>query len=223
VAIIATALSVLACSETTSAPRAKQAPHAALAFTCDAANFCTADTAGPTGTTQLNVSVKPGCLHGNIQQQPGTCHPVAFGLSGGASGATYAVKYYQVYCYSYGCQTGAQRIFSVPPAVVVNSGDYEIDIIAQVQEIGGTELTGEAQTEIMGPASFDNGGGGLMISCPKHTGSMFDPFPFEQQPYDPATGLPKVDSTGAAVYKNFGRDACSGAVVFDTMPPRARP
>jgi hypothetical protein len=218
--LAATGLSVVGCSDPTAPPIAKSVSKLASIITCDPSDYCTSDGTGGTGSQQLSVSMRPGCLKGNIQQVPGTCHPRLNGISGGAPGATYTVRYFKQYCYSYGCQTGYEALPD-PPDVYIDQGTYELDVIAEAQEVGGTGLTGDGLAEIMGPDSMNEGTGDA-IPCPKNSGSIFDPFPFEEPAYDPATGQQLTDSNGNPLYKSFAREPCTGGIVYSDQPPHTQ-
>lgn len=209
-------LSILACSDTTTAPpTTKIAPvKPAAVIYCDQNNYCYSDGNGGTGP-QLSAQVRSGCIHGNLQQVPGSCHPVAYNIGGGSG--SYSVRYFASICsYSGTCDTNYE--LGSPPTITFNSDTYEIDVVAEVADLGGAGLTGVALTEVMGPASIDQGSG-FAVPCPKNSGSLFDPFPFHEPAYDPSTGQPLTDGNGNPLYKSFARDPCSGGIWYDPAPP----
>ena len=215
-AFAATTLSiVLACSDATS-PAMKTVPKkiAGIIY-CDQSNSCYSDGTGGTGSQHLTAQVRSGCLKGNLQQVPGSCHPVAYSIGGGSG--SYSVRYYASICsYTGTCDTNYE--LASPPTITFASDTYEIDVTAEIVDVGGTGLTGEALTEVMGPASVDSGSG-FAVPCPKNSGSLFDPFPFTEPAYNPSTGQQLTDSNGNLLYKSFARDPCSGNIWYDSAPP----
>jgi hypothetical protein len=225
VLIVAALSGVFAACADTSAPTvttpsqaAKVSAHLSSTVYCNGNNYCYSDGAGAAGTQQLTVTVFAGCLHGHLQEVPGDCHPHAGNIGGGAPGATYSIRYYESIC-RYDGSCDPQFEIPSPPTIHFNSDTYEIDVTAQVAEIGGTELTGEGIVQDMGPASVE-GSGGLEAPCPSNSGSMFDPFPFRAPAIDPATGQQMRDSNGNLLYKYFGRTPCTGDIAWDPGQPR---
>jgi hypothetical protein len=214
-AAAATILSIAACSDAVSPPTRSAPLKAAATIYCDQNNSCYSDGNGGTGP-QLSAQVRSGCIHGNLQQIPGSCHPVAYNISGGTSGS-YSVRYFASICQEYGpCDTNYE--LGSPPTITFNSDTYEIDVTAEVAEVGGTGLTGVALTEVMGPGSVSSGSG-FAVPCPKNSGSLFDPFPFYEPAYNPSSGQQLTDSNGNPLYKSFARDPCTGNIWYDSAPP----
>jgi hypothetical protein len=215
VAAGATMLSILACSDATSPP-AKIAPlKAAATIYCDQNNYCYSDGNGGTGP-QLNAQVRSGCVPDNLKKAPGSCHPIAHDINGGTSGS-YSVRYFASICrYDGTCDTNYE--LGSPPTIYFASDTYEIDVVAEVAEVGGTGLTGVALDEVMGPGSISDGSG-FAIPCPKNSGSLFDPFPFTEPAIDASTGQQMTDSNGNPLYKSFARDPCQGNIWYDPAPP----
>ncbi len=209
-------LSILACADATSPPTKIAPQKAAGTIYCDQNNSCYSDGTGGTGTQQLTGQVRSGCLKGNLQQVPGSCHPVAYNIGGGSSGS-YSVRYFASICsYNGTCDTNYE--LGSPPTIYFASDTYEIDVAAEIAEVGGTGLTGVALTEVMGPGSIDTGSG-FAIPCPKNSGSLFEPFPLYEPAIDPYTGRQLTDSNGNLLYKSFARDPCGGNIWYDPAPP----
>jgi hypothetical protein len=215
VAAVATMLSIVACSDAISPPIRKAPLKGAATIYCDQNNYCYSDGNGGEGP-QLHAGVSSGCIHGNLQEIPGSCHPHAYSISGGTSG-TYSVRYFASICtYNGTCDTNYE--LGSPPTIYFASDTYEVDVVAEVAEVGGTGLTGVALTEVMGPGSVDHGSG-FAVPCPKNSGSMFAPYPFYEPAIDPSTGQQMTDSNGNPLYKNFARDPCGGNIWYDPAPP----
>lgn len=208
-------LSIIACADATSPPNKRAPLKAAATIYCDENNSCYSDGTGGTGPQQLTGQVRSGCIHGELQEVPGSCHPVAYSIGGGSG--SYSVRYFASYCWFNGtCETNYE--LDSPPTIYFASDTYEIDVTAEIADIGGTGLTGVALNQIMGPASTDSGSG-YEIPCPHNSGSMFDPFPFYEPAVSPYNHQPLTDSAGNPLYKNFARDPCQGNIWYDPAPP----
>ena len=211
----ATMLTIAACSDTSAPAIAKAAPKAVATIFCNPDGSCYSD-GSENNAPQLSVQVRSGCIPDNLKKTPGSCQPVAHDISGGTSGS-YSVRYFASICWSTGtCDTNYE--LGSPPVINFASDTYEIDVTAEVQEIGGTQLTGVAIDQVMGPGSISEGSG-FPASCPSNSGSMFDPFPFDVPAYDPSTGQQLTDANGNLLYKSYAREPCSGLIVYDPGTP----
>jgi hypothetical protein len=201
----------VACSDATAPAIVKAAPKAVATIFCNPDGSCYSDGNENNGP-QLTLQVKSGCVPENLEKLPGSCQPHAFNFGGGTSGS-YSVRYFASICWSNGtCDTNYELGSS--PTITFASDTYEIDVTAELQEIGGTQLTGVATTQVMGPSSTSTGSG-FAVDCPSNSGSMFAPFPFDIPAYSPTTGQQLRDANGNPLYKSYAREPCSGLIVYD--------
>jgi hypothetical protein len=103
--------------------------------------------------------------------------------------------------------------------LVFTSSDYEIDLMAQVQEVGGNGLTGVGVVFVMGPASET----GNQLGCTGTNASddIIYKFPNYEPARDPDTFLVLHDGAGNELFKNFARNPCTGSVVFSPDDPHS--
>ncbi len=220
------ALVSAACSDAIplSAPGLARAPSAgASVIYCDSNNVCYSDGTGAGGSQQLTASVRSGCLKSALQQVPGNCYPSVYGIGGGSPGSSYTVRWFQSHCNSDDAEIGPgycepNTEIPAPPTITFTEADYEIDVVAEIQEVGGSSLTGVAEVQIMGPASTSTGSG-FAVPCPSNSGSMFNPFPFRSPAINPSTGEQLTDDQGRPLFKHFAHRPCDGLTVFDPAPP----
>jgi hypothetical protein len=211
-------LTIAACSDTSAPAITKAAPAIANTIFCNPDGSCYSDGNEATGP-HLSVQIRSGCIPNNLKKTPGSCNPVAHNISGGTSGS-YSVRYFSADCGSTACGTNYE--IPSPPRIDFASDTYEIDVTAEVQEIGGTQLTGVATVQVMGPGSIPDGSGSP-APCPSTSGSIFAPYPFEEPAYDPASGQQATDPQGNLLYQNYALSPCAGGVVLDSAPPHKHP
>lgn len=224
----AASLSVLACGgDSSTAPvQAKNAISLKHMIMCDANNYCASDGGDDgVGPQTLSLFVHTGCVHDSFQHIAATCPiaPWAGSIGGGSPGSSYNISWFQSHCNSPDAEIGPNYCepFDTLPSggrLVFTSSDYEIDLMAQIQEVGGNGLTGVGVVDVMGPASVTNG---TQVGCTGLNASddIITKFPNSQVAYDSSTYQILRDATGAVLYQNFARNPCTAAVVFSDSAP----
>jgi hypothetical protein len=192
---------------------------------CEGTDCYSSDSSGGAGTSTLTLSsFKSQCLHNDYQYTAATCTPPFVNVTGGTSGS-YVTTFFISHCnapdaeigpgycepYQFSDSVACSGDCRSGTGVHFASSDYEIDVMAETREIGGTQLTGSSYLVVMGPASQLEG----TASGPLCNGGadMFGFLPFHELAHNPDGSILR-DGNGNPVYVDYGRDPCTSAVYF---------
>lgn len=194
---------------------------------CDANNNCSSDGGDDgVGPQTLSLFVHTGCVHDSYQHVAATCPtaPWAGNISGGSPGSSYNISWYQSHCNSPDAEIGpnyCEPFDTLSGHLVFTNSDYEIDLMAQIQEVGGNGLTGVGVVQMMGPASVDIG---TQVGCTGYNASddIIYKFPNRQVAHNP-DGTLMTNANGQTLFKDFARNPCTNAVVYSSAAPHPFP